>query len=172
LHFHPKGLDLIRLVGWRVVRQVSFQAKVEQTLPNRLQVPNVQRLDVIVQSDKPVVYVSALRANGIPARTLVGRWARSAEGTGQLDGQAWYQTHVKTEFFVSHPNVEFSGRGPGATSCRETDCMAPGPLQRRVRPEIYNVPFNAFYQEPQRLRLGFLFCFTAWRRESRSPSGR
>jgi Transglutaminase-like superfamily len=48
------------------------------------------------------VYVSVLRANGIPARTLLGRWAESAKPTDQIEGQPWYQTHSKAELFVRH----------------------------------------------------------------------
>lgn len=39
-----------------------------------------------------MLYVAILRANGVPARTLWGRWAKSGEGD---DGQF----HVKAEFF-------------------------------------------------------------------------
>ncbi|MBL8796289.1 MAG: transglutaminase domain-containing protein [Planctomycetia bacterium] len=44
------------------------------------------------------LYVSALRANGIPARTLPGRMAESAKKGAKIDGVAFYQTHVKTDF--------------------------------------------------------------------------
>jgi hypothetical protein len=46
------------------------------------------------------LYVAALRANGIPARQLVGRWALSAKKDEQLYGKPWQQEHVKTEFFA------------------------------------------------------------------------
>jgi hypothetical protein len=44
------------------------------------------------------VFCSALRANGIPARALCGRWATSAHvlKTGVL----YYQGHIKTDFFA------------------------------------------------------------------------
>jgi hypothetical protein len=46
------------------------------------------------------VFVCALRANGIPARCLCGKWAASAVA-GQTDnGAAYYQDHVKTDFFA------------------------------------------------------------------------
>ncbi len=41
-----------------------------------------------------ILYGSALRANGIPFRALVGRWARSGTAT-------YGQQHVKGEFFVN-----------------------------------------------------------------------
>jgi transglutaminase-like putative cysteine protease len=47
-----------------------------------------------------VLFASVLRANGVPARTLWGRWAQSADPTARLDDQPFYQTHVKAEFFV------------------------------------------------------------------------
>src|SRR5262249_38411886 len=45
-----------------------------------------------------VVFVSALRARGIPARVLVGRWAQSS--ATQLNGKVFDQQHVKAEFYA------------------------------------------------------------------------
>jgi transglutaminase-like putative cysteine protease len=42
------------------------------------------------------LYASILRANGIPARQLVGRWALS-----ETSGEFAQQTHVKAEFYLS-----------------------------------------------------------------------
>jgi hypothetical protein len=47
-----------------------------------------------------LLFVGAMRANGIPARVLAGRWAMSARPGEQLNGVAYYQYHVKAEFFV------------------------------------------------------------------------
>ena len=44
--------------------------------------------------------VATLRAAGIPARLLVGRWAKSAKPTDQLEGLPYGQWHVKLEFYV------------------------------------------------------------------------
>jgi hypothetical protein len=46
------------------------------------------------------LYVSVLRANGIPARTLCGRWAKSAKDSDTLGGLPYAQWHVKAEFFL------------------------------------------------------------------------
>jgi hypothetical protein len=46
------------------------------------------------------VFVSALRAGGIPARALVGRWATSQVPPRKPGEQPDYQTHVKAEFFA------------------------------------------------------------------------
>jgi hypothetical protein len=46
------------------------------------------------------LFVATLRANGVPARALYGRWARSADPRAKLNGTAYFQWHVKTEFFV------------------------------------------------------------------------
>ncbi|MBY0233163.1 MAG: transglutaminase-like domain-containing protein [Gemmataceae bacterium] len=46
------------------------------------------------------VLVAALRANGVPARTLWGRWAASAKPGEKLGGVPWLQWHVKAEFFA------------------------------------------------------------------------
>src|SRR5262249_48918831 len=43
-----------------------------------------------------IVFVSALRGNGVPARLVVGRWASSAN----LKSGDPYQYHVKAEFFA------------------------------------------------------------------------
>jgi transglutaminase-like putative cysteine protease len=47
-----------------------------------------------------VLFVSALRANEIPARLLFGRWAKSSKTDAKLNGVAYVQQHVKAEFFV------------------------------------------------------------------------
>jgi hypothetical protein len=47
-----------------------------------------------------VLFVSVLRANGIPARVLVGRWAISGKPGQKLNGIAYQQHHVKAEFFA------------------------------------------------------------------------
>lgn len=47
-----------------------------------------------------VLFTAALRANRIPARVLSGRWAESAKANDKVGGIAYYQTHVKAEFFA------------------------------------------------------------------------
>ena len=47
-----------------------------------------------------VLFATALRANGVPARVLVGRWAQSANQGQKLGGVPYYQAHVKAEFFA------------------------------------------------------------------------
>jgi hypothetical protein len=49
-----------------------------------------------------VVFASALRANGVPARTLVGRWAESVKPGAKIGEEPYYQTHVKAEFYADH----------------------------------------------------------------------
>lgn len=44
--------------------------------------------------------VALLRSQGVPARTLVGRWATSARADGTLRGVPYRQTHVKAEFWA------------------------------------------------------------------------
>jgi transglutaminase-like putative cysteine protease len=46
-------------------------------------------------------FVAVLRASGVPARALVGRWAASAENGDLLNRQQYSQEHVRAEFFVS-----------------------------------------------------------------------
>jgi transglutaminase-like putative cysteine protease len=45
--------------------------------------------------------VATLRSQGIPARTLAGRWAVSADPNEKLNGHEYYQYHVKAEFFAA-----------------------------------------------------------------------
>jgi transglutaminase-like putative cysteine protease len=47
-----------------------------------------------------VLFVAALRANQIPARVLLGRWAKSSKPDEKLDGFAYYQQHIKAEFYA------------------------------------------------------------------------
>ncbi len=49
-----------------------------------------------------ILFVAAMRANGIPARALFGRWATSAKPTDKLGEAAYYQWHVKAEFFAAN----------------------------------------------------------------------
>jgi transglutaminase-like putative cysteine protease len=46
------------------------------------------------------LFVAALRAHGIPARLLVGRWAYSARPGELLGNSPHYQQHAKAEFFA------------------------------------------------------------------------
>lgn len=46
------------------------------------------------------ILVAVLRANGLPARTLYGRWARSAVPNDRINLTPYYQWHVKAEFFA------------------------------------------------------------------------
>jgi hypothetical protein len=45
--------------------------------------------------------VATLRSQRIPARTLAGRWAVSADPNEKLNGHAYFQYHVKAEFFAA-----------------------------------------------------------------------
>ncbi|HUO08775.1 MAG TPA: transglutaminase-like domain-containing protein [Phycisphaerae bacterium] len=46
------------------------------------------------------LFAAVLRANGIPARVLCGRWARSATDGEMLGGVPYAQWHVKAEFYL------------------------------------------------------------------------
>ncbi|WP_411846279.1 transglutaminase-like domain-containing protein [Roseibacillus persicicus] len=47
-----------------------------------------------------VLFVAIMRSQGIPARCLSGRWTQSVEPGESLHGIAYYQSHVKAEFFA------------------------------------------------------------------------
>lgn len=46
------------------------------------------------------LFVAVLRANQVPARVLIGRWAQSSKENEKLEGLDYFQTHVKAEFFA------------------------------------------------------------------------
>lgn len=46
------------------------------------------------------LFVTAMRSAGIPARTLVGRWAESAQENETVDGQPYHKYHVIAEFYA------------------------------------------------------------------------
>jgi transglutaminase-like putative cysteine protease len=46
------------------------------------------------------LFVAVMRANGIAARTLCGRWAQSAKDGETLNGIPYAQWHVKAEFYL------------------------------------------------------------------------
>lgn len=48
-----------------------------------------------------VVFAAVLRANGVPARALYGRWAASADPAARLGELAYLQWHVKAEFYAA-----------------------------------------------------------------------
>jgi transglutaminase-like putative cysteine protease len=47
------------------------------------------------------LYVALLRAQGIPARLLVGRWAESMKPDAALGGRPFHQWHVRAEFYAA-----------------------------------------------------------------------
>jgi transglutaminase-like putative cysteine protease len=48
-----------------------------------------------------VLFVAALRANGIPARSLVGNWTESAKPGQKIGDIPFTQQHVRTEFYAA-----------------------------------------------------------------------
>ncbi len=47
-----------------------------------------------------VLFATVLRSQGVPARTLAGRWAVSAKPGDKVGEITYYQEHVKAEFFA------------------------------------------------------------------------
>jgi len=108
-----------------------------------------------------LVFVAAMRANGVPARVLAGRWALSARAGEQDNGVAYFQTHVKAEFFArgvgwvpvdlasgrlhdkSKEGLLFFGNDPGdfLTLHVDTDLVADTMFGRRTVPFMQGVHF-------------------------------
>ena len=49
-----------------------------------------------------MLYAAVLRANGVPARTLYGRWATSGKSTDKIGDVEYCQWHVKAEFYAAN----------------------------------------------------------------------
>ncbi|AGA29847.1 transglutaminase-like enzyme, predicted cysteine protease [Singulisphaera acidiphila DSM 18658] len=81
-----------------LVLKRSFTYEFQERMDRRL-----SRVCTLRRSDcggLSILLVAALRTQGIPARILVGRWAKSAEPGAQLGGVDYYQWHVKAEFYA------------------------------------------------------------------------
>jgi transglutaminase-like putative cysteine protease len=48
-----------------------------------------------------VLFATVLRSQGVPTRTLVGRWANSAKANDKVGEIEYFQEHVKAEFFAN-----------------------------------------------------------------------
>jgi hypothetical protein len=90
--------------------EIDFARRVFQTIRSKLKYdyrPEMDRSAAAVCADGnsdcgglSVLFAAALRANGIPARTLYGRWAISAKPDDVTNGVPYHQTHVQAEFFA------------------------------------------------------------------------
>lgn len=72
-----------------------------------------------------ILFVAVMRANGIPARVLYGRWASSAKPSSTLGKTPYYQWHVKSEFHardVGWVPVDLSGAVEG--NAKDPDSLA------------------------------------------------
>jgi len=97
----PKGketdLDFVRRVFLEIKDGSGFEFKEKMD----------RRASVVCKGMKSdcggltALFVATLRASGIPARQLVGRWAESAEKDEKLDGMEWQKEHVKAEFYAA-----------------------------------------------------------------------
>lgn len=89
-------VDFARRVFQAVVRNTEYDYKSEMSR-------EASHVCTAGSSDcggMAVLFCSALRAGGVPARALAGCWAKSAAADGMLNGVRYYQTHVKAEFFA------------------------------------------------------------------------
>jgi hypothetical protein len=48
-----------------------------------------------------VLFATVMRSQGVPARTLAGRWAQSAKPGDKVGAVAYLQEHIKAEFFAN-----------------------------------------------------------------------
>ncbi|MGC3970031.1 MAG: transglutaminase-like domain-containing protein [Pirellulales bacterium] len=90
-------VDLGRRAFLAVVRSIDYKYKSEMPR-NASHVCEKGHTDC---GGMCVLFVSAMRANKVPARVLVGCWAKSSKANATLEGTRYYQTHVKAEFFAA-----------------------------------------------------------------------
>jgi hypothetical protein len=90
-------VDLGRRVFLAVTRNMSYEllAKMDR---RAAQVCQAGKSDC---GGLAAVFVAALRANGVPARLVVGRWALSAKPGATVGGLPFQQQHVKAEFYAA-----------------------------------------------------------------------
>jgi transglutaminase-like putative cysteine protease len=91
--------------------EIDFARRVFTTIRGQFQYEHVPDMDrapaAVCQAGKSDcgglsnLFVASLRSQGIPARTLAGRWATSADPDEKLNGHPYYQYHVKAEFFAA-----------------------------------------------------------------------
>lgn len=72
-----------------------------------LYVPNQDRTaTALCKADKTdcgglsILFTTIMRSEGVPARVLAGRWAKSANEGEKIDGNRYYQYHVIAEFYA------------------------------------------------------------------------
>lgn len=107
-----------------------------------------------------VLFVSVMRANQIPARILVGRWAQSSVAGDKLGGVSYSKEHVKCEFFAEDvgwvptdlasallhdrtpSSTRFFGQDPANFVTLHVDdhlVVEPGPIGRRTIPFLQDI---------------------------------
>jgi len=90
--------------------EVDFARRVFQHLTTRFRYEYVgeqdRRASAVCRAGKSdcgglaVLFATVLRAEGIPARTLAGRWAKSADPAEKLGAVDYRQEHILAEFFA------------------------------------------------------------------------
>lgn len=91
--------------------EVRFAQRVFKSLVNGYQylyIPAQNRTaSVLCQTTKTdcgglsILFAAVMRSEGIPARAMSGRWAKSAVDGETVDGQRYYQYHVIAEFYAA-----------------------------------------------------------------------
>src|SRR5262245_13385216 len=84
----------------RVFQSLGTALKYEYTADQDRRASQVCRAGRSDCGGMAAVYVAALRASGVPARSLGGRMAQSAKKGEQVGSADYYQEHVRAEFFA------------------------------------------------------------------------
>ncbi len=90
--------------------EILFAQRVFRSLVNGYQylyVPSQERTaSALCQASKTdcgglsILFATVMRSEGIPARVMSGRWAKSASDGETVDGQRYYHYHVIAEFYA------------------------------------------------------------------------
>lgn len=106
-----KWRDGLGLLRGEQEGEVDFARRVFQSIATRFayeytgtgQVRTASHVCTKAKSDccgLAILFVTILRSQGIPARLLCGRWAMPAKPGERIGSVAYYQEHVKAEFFA------------------------------------------------------------------------
>jgi transglutaminase-like putative cysteine protease len=85
----------------RVFRHLCQTMKYEYKLEMDRHASYVGRVGYSDCGGMSILFVATMRANGIPARVLAGRWNKSSKPNQHVGDVAYYEQHVKAEFYTA-----------------------------------------------------------------------
>lgn len=89
-------LDFARRVFLHITRSLTYEYKAVM----KREASALCQMKATDCGGMAVLFVATLRANKVPTRLLVGRWAESAKRGEKVGDVPYFQWHVKAEFFA------------------------------------------------------------------------